>query len=82
MTHNATAISVRDLQDQVAQKCPGGTLIPSVEWLRFQFWPKNPSLKVALHDTGQFKLRFRMQQQQWRKDHPDCHYAAGIFCYQ
>lgn len=82
VTHIATAISVRDLRVQVAQKCPGGTLIPSVEWLRLQFWPKNPSLKAAVHHTGRFKVQFKVQQRQWRKSHPDCHYAAGIFRYQ
>ena len=59
-----------------------GTPIPSVEWLRLQFWPKTPTAKTAVHYTGRFKVRFRVQQHQWRKDHPDVHYAAGIFRYQ
>ena len=59
-----------------------GTPIPSVEWLRLQFWPKTPTAKTALHYTGRFKVRFRVQQRQWRKEHPDAHYAAGIFRYQ
>lgn len=36
VTHIATAISVRDLRDQVAAKCAEGTPIPSIEWLRLQ----------------------------------------------
>ena len=82
ITHIATAISVRDFRDQVASKCPEGTCIPSVEWVRLQFWPKTPHSKRALHHTGRFKVRFRVQQRQFRKDHPDAHYAAGVFSYQ
>ena len=52
ITHIATAISVRDFRDQVASKCPEGTCIPSVEWVRLQFWPKTPHSKRALHHTG------------------------------
>ena len=40
VTHLATAISVRDLRDQVQAKCPDGTRIPSESWIRLQFWPK------------------------------------------
>ena len=46
ITHLAKAISVRDLVDQVKARCPEGTLIPSVEWTRLQFWPKTPAATV------------------------------------
>ena len=36
----------------------------------------------ALHHTGKFKIRFRIQQRQWQKYHPDAHYAAGVLRYQ
>ena len=41
--HLAKAISVRDLLEQVRKRCPDGTPCPSKQWLRLQFWPKNPS---------------------------------------
>ncbi len=82
VTHITTAISVRDFCDQVAARCPEGTAVPSVEWLRLQFWSKTPSAKSSLQHTGRFKVRFRVQQRQWRKEHPDTHYAAGVFRYQ
>ena len=41
VTHLANAISARDLIKQVKARCPEGTEIPSVSWLRFQFWPKS-----------------------------------------
>ena len=82
VTHIATAISVRDFRDQVVSRCPEGTSIPSVEWLRLQFWPKTPNSMRALSHTGRFKVRFRVQQRQFRKDHPDAHYAAAVFRYE
>lgn len=45
VTHLATAISVRDLRDQVQAKCPDGTPIPSESWIRLQFW----QIKDPLH---------------------------------
>ena len=41
VTHIAKAISVRDLVEQVASRCPQGTPIPSDSWVRLQFWPNN-----------------------------------------
>ena len=70
ITHIATA------------KCPENTPIPSIEWLRLQFWPKTPSAKSAMHYIGRFKVRYRVQQRQLRKEHPDSHYAAEVFKYQ
>lgn len=34
ITHLARALSVRDLYDQVCKKCPEGTPLPSIQWLR------------------------------------------------
>ena len=58
------------------QRCPEGTLIPSCEWVRLQFWPKTPSAHQSFHHTGRFKLKFMVQQRQWRHHHIDSHYAA------
>jgi len=81
ITHLARAISVRDLVEQVKVRCPSGTSIPSVEWTRLQFWPKTPAAKSSLHYTGKFKMKFMVQQRQWRRSHVDAHYAAAIFRY-
>ena len=40
MTHLARAISVRDLRDQVKARLPPEVHIPSIEWIRLQFWRK------------------------------------------
>ena len=81
ITHVASAISIHDFQDQVAARCPADTKIPSVEWIRLQFWPKMPNSKRALHHTGHFKVRFKVHQHQFRKNHLDCYYTAGVFRY-
>ena len=81
ITHLARAISIRDLVNQVSSRCPEGTAIPSLEWVRLQFWPKTPSAQVSLHYTGQFQVKFMIQQRQWRHQHPDAHYAAATFRY-
>ena len=79
ITHLAKAILVQDLVDQVKVHCPEGTQIPSIKWTRLQFWPKMPATKSSLHYTGHFRMKFMVQQQQWRHSHIDAHYAAAIF---
>ncbi len=81
ITHLARAISVRDLVDQVKVRCPSGIPIPSIEWVRLQFWPKTPSTKALHQHTSRFTMKFMIQQRQWRKQHPDAHYAAACFRY-
>ena len=79
--HMASIVSVRYLWQQAKSLCPEGTLIPTQEWLRLQFWPKNKHAKVSLQYTGRLKLKYMVQQRQWRKNHEDCHYAAAVFRY-
>ena len=49
VVHLPHAILVQDLQDQVQKRCPEGTLVPSSEWIRLQFWPKSKHVEHALH---------------------------------
>ncbi len=56
-------------------------MIPSCEWVRLQFWPKTPSTIKSSHYTGRFKLKFMIQQRQFRHQHVDSHYAAACFRY-
>ena len=80
-THLAKAISVNDMLQQVSQRCLSGTPIPSKQWLRLQFWPKNPTAKTALQFTGKLDVKFMVQARQLRKWHEDAHYCAASFCY-
>ena len=61
VTHFATALSVRDLHDQVSKQCQAGTPIPSVQWLRMQFWPRRPTAKTASRYTGRLKIKYMVQ---------------------
>ena len=58
IVHLATAISANDLLYQIKRECPIGTLIPTTQWLRLQFWPKNPSRLSSLQFTGRLPLKF------------------------
>ena len=37
--------------------------------------------KITYVCTGQFQMKFMVQQRQWRRQHPDSHYAAATFRY-
>ena len=80
ITHMARAISLRDLRDQVIRLLPPDAPIPSLEWIRLQFWPKNKSIK-SLQNTGRFQVKYMVQQRQLRHSHIDSHYAACVFRY-
>ena len=77
----ALAISVRDFCDRVAETLPPETHIPSVQWLAFQFAPKNPFTRAAALYTGRLPVRFLVQSRQLHHDHLDVHYAAAVFRY-
>jgi len=79
--HLARAISVKDLRNQIIKICPEGTPIPSVQWLRLQFWPKNPWNLSSLQYTGNLPLKFMIQIRQLHLHHIDSHYASAIFRY-
>lgn len=53
-----------------------------MEWLRLQFWPKNPRNKSSLQYTGRLNVKYMIQQRQFRNDHKDGHYAAALFRYE
>ena len=73
------AISARDLHEQIVKSCPEGTAIPSVQWLRLQFWPKRASA-AAHRNTG--KIKMMVAARQFRKEHVDVYYASSVFRYQ
>jgi hypothetical protein len=77
--HLSRAISIRDLVDQVSARCLAGTQIPCLEWVRLQFRPKTSSAIQQVHHTGRFKMKYMVQQRQFRHSHIDAHYAAASF---
>ena len=77
-THLAKAILIRDLQEQVEKICPDCANIPSEQWFRLQFWPKNPTNKSSLQYTGELDVKFMVQLRQLRKSHEDSQYCAVL----
>ena len=66
--HMPVAISLRHLLTLVKSRLQQKYLndesklqVPSVEWLRLQFWPNNPYYTAALRHTGQINLKFGIQ---------------------
>lgn len=78
VSHLAVAISVADSRSQMVSRLPQGSAIPSVEWLRLQFMPKNPALASASQYTGRYSLKHRIQSRQFNAFHIDAHYAAAL----
>ena len=79
ITHLATAMSVRDLHEEVTKLCPAGSPIPSVQWLRLQFWPRRTNCGFAKHQKGRLRIKFMIQARQFRKAHVDFYYASVLF---
>ena len=81
VVHLAMAMSARGLHEQVKKQCPEGTPIPSIQWLRLQFWP-NKACAASNKHTGRLKVKMVVAARQFRKSHVDVHYASAVFRYQ
>ena len=84
--HMPIAISVGDLrniiEERLKSKFPNDQLcLPSVEWIRLQFAPRNPYSSNSLRHTGIFDVKFAVQVRQLRKSHPDSKYYAVLLKY-
>ena len=80
VTYMAKAISVNDLIQEVSKMCPEEP-VPSNQWVRLQFFPKNPQAKTASQYKSRFNVKMMVQKRQFRLDHPDSHYCAASFRY-
>ena len=86
--HMPIAVSIRHLRDIISERLSAKTkessedvAIPSEEWIRYQFWPKNPYSASALRYTGRFSIKFGVQSHQLRKSHADAHYVNSLLQY-
>ncbi|KAK6189772.1 hypothetical protein SNE40_001768 [Patella caerulea] len=78
-TYLPVAISMEDLREQVANTLPPECPVPSVSWLRMNFWPTDPHTQSASHYTGRFKVKYAVQQRLIRATHPDSGFAFYQF---
>ena len=79
--HSSNYLSLPDLCSIVKSRCPPDTPVPSLDFVRLQFWPKSPSAHAAMRFTGRFEVKYKIQVRQLRQKHIDNHYAAGLFKY-
>lgn len=80
------AISVNHLREIISRRLQDRFTdeevpIPSSEWIRLQFWPRNPYTATALRYTGKYDVKYAVQCQQLRHEHPDSKYVAVILRY-
>ena len=79
------AISVCDLRNIIEErlhtKFPEEPMLPSVEWIRLQFVPRNPYSSNSLRYTGRFDVKFAVQVRQLCKSHPDSKYVMVLLKY-
>lgn len=64
-------VSFRDIHERAARLLKEGEAVPSIRWMEYQFWPKDPTLRSAVNYTGRFKVSMAAQSAQLRKSHPD-----------
>ena len=81
VTYMTKEISVHDLVEQVAKRCPESTAIPSEQGVRLQFWPKNPRMKATSQYTKRLPVKITVHKRQFSQNHMDSHYCAAIFRY-
>ena len=84
--HMPIAISVSNLRDiiegRLSSKFPSEDIaIPSVEWIRLQFSPRNPYAANSIRNTGRFEVKFAVQKCQLRKSNPDSKYVMVLLKY-
>lgn len=84
--HMPFATSLRHLHelitDRLHQKFPDECPpVPSLEWLRLQFWPCKQYTAMALRYTGRFRVKFAVQVRQLHRDHQDSHYVSALLQY-
>ena len=79
--HLTQWISLSDMIQQAADRCPEGTPIPSKSLVRLQFAPSNPYTRTALNFTSRIPVQYKIQKRQLRVKHPDDHYCAALLKY-
>jgi hypothetical protein len=85
------AISIRELRDRVITRLntkyqgpplPDDVAVPSEEWIRLNFTPSNAYATKAMHYTGRFNVKYKMQSRLLQKSSEDEHYCRTIFKYE
>lgn len=70
------AISVQDLLEQIKERLPVATPVPSLSWLKLNFYPSNPYTRTAVNYTGRYEVKRTVQQRLLRAQHEDAGYTG------
>ncbi|WAR05310.1 hypothetical protein MAR_020679 [Mya arenaria] len=79
--HLSQWISLSDMIDMAAKRCPENTPILSKSLVRLQFAPRNPYSKAAYSFTSRIDVQYKIQRRQLRATHVDQHYCAALLKY-
>jgi hypothetical protein len=79
--HLSKWISLSDMIEEVKDKCPQDTPIPSKSLVRLQFSPRNPYVKTLWSFSSRIAVQYKIQRRQLRVTHPDQHYCACLLKY-
>ena len=78
VTYMTTSLSTADLHHLVNQELEGTDVkIPSLQWLRLQFWPSRKNSANAKHMTCKINIKYMVQSRLLRKIHIDCYYCTA-----
>ncbi|WAQ96534.1 hypothetical protein MAR_029224 [Mya arenaria] len=75
------SISIEDLREEIMERLPDDTPVPSTESLRLQFTPANQFSQAALKYSSRLNVKFRVQTRLARVHHQDAHYVAAYYKY-
>ena len=74
-------LSIKDLINQVKEKIPKGSPIPSPSTVFHFFAPPNMYAETSQYFTGKTNLKFVVQRSQLRVYHIDAHWCYALFRY-
>ena len=79
VSHISEFLSIRDLVNQVKEKTPEGSPIPSVSTVIHSFAAPNMYAKTSQYYTGKNNLKFVVQRRQLHAYHTNAHWCYALF---
>ena len=81
VSHMSEYLSIRDLINQVKERIPEDSPIPSVSTVIYSFAAPNMYAKTVQYYTGKTNLTFVVQRHQLHAYHTDAHWCYALFRY-
>lgn len=74
-------ISLRHFRDEIKKKLQENDPVPSEEYFRLQFTPRNTHALTSRRYYRKFNVKWGLQTRSLHKQHMDQHYGAKQFCF-